>query len=168
MNSPLFLNAEGAKVAHQQWKRVRELCCKVQMWKSLVPLSELPTVVLTVKFRARSMAVFETRSVHLTSEKLDFFFRAHPSPFQNRCMILSRLADKILLWQEPDTAGEKTKFCPRGFVVDFTGVAERRERGCVLCANIIIFGNNNTFHNPRTLQYQRGHDLQNGPIYIHQ
>lgn len=69
MNSPLFLKAEGARVAHQQWKGVRELCCKVRMWKSLVPLSELPTVVLRVKFRARSMAVFETRLVHLTSEK---------------------------------------------------------------------------------------------------
>lgn len=134
MNFPLFLKAEGARVAHQQWKGVRELCCKVRMCKSPVPLSELPTVVLTVKFQARSVAVFGSMWVHLTSEGWELFQSpSTPSPFQNGCVILSRLADKILLWQEPDAAGKKTKFCPSGFVVDFTEVAERTERVCIMC-----------------------------------
>lgn len=167
VNSPLFLKAEGARVAHQQWKGVRELCCKVRMWKSLVPLSELPTVVLTVKFRARSMAVFETRLVHLTSEKWEFF--------SEPILHLSGIdAWSCLDWLTKSYCGRsqiqlerKPNSAPVVLLLILQEL-QKGQRGCVLCANIIILGNNNTFHNPRTLQYQRGHDLQNGPIYIHQ
>lgn len=68
----------------------------------------------------------------------------------------------------PGAAVEETGFCTSGFAVDLTGAAERGWRRCVVWVNIIIFGYTYAFSSPRTLQYQKGHYLRNGPIYIQQ
>ena len=64
--------------------------------------------------------------IHLTSEN-ESWFGAPPAPSLSHsgCTVLSTRADKILLRQVPGAAVEKTGFCMSGFVVDFTGAAER-------------------------------------------
>jgi len=122
----LLPTAEDAEIAQWHGKRsgTYAAVCKNQ---SPVPPSELLAALLAGSSKdVRTRAEFQRTWLRLTSENENCSGAAPASsPSHNGCTILARRADRILLRQVPRAAVEKAGFCTSGFVVGFTGAAER-------------------------------------------